>query len=103
MSSNLLLKDVVSGARLIGPRVLAVPLREQLERALESGSEVVIDFGGVEVTQSFVDELIGVVVLKHGPDLLSRVSFKSCSEDAKAILRFVVSDRADQYGKKTTH
>lgn len=67
------------------------------------GAEVVLDFSGISATQSFVDELIGVLILRHGPDILSRIIFKSCSDDVRAIIEFVAADRCDQYIKSNTH
>jgi hypothetical protein len=55
------------------------------------------------VTQSFVDELIGRVVLQNGPDVLQHLVFKACSDDVRAIIEFVVSDRVDQYIKTHSH
>lgn len=89
--------------RVIGARETAVPLRLEVEEALASGTDVVFDFSGVEVTQSFVDALIGVQILKHGPDVLGQMVFKSCSEDTRAIIEFVAADRADQYRKARSH
>ena len=89
--------------RLIGARETAVPLRLQVEEALASGADVVFDFSGVEVTQSFVDALIGTLILKRGPDVLGQIVFKSCSEDVRAIIEFVAADRADQYLKAHSH
>jgi hypothetical protein len=89
--------------RLIGARETAVPLRLQVEEGLASGADVVFDFSGVEVTQGFVDALIGTLILKRGPDVLGQIVFKSCSEDARAIIEFVAADRADQYLKAHSH
>ena len=79
-----------------GSRPNAVPLRKQIESALDAGEDVTIDFSGVEATQSYVDELIGVLVLRRGAETLSKLSFRGCSNDLKAIIRFVVSDRSLQ-------
>jgi len=89
--------------RLIGARETAVPLRLQVEQALAAGGDVVFDFAGVEVTQSFVDALIGTFILKRGPDVLGQMVFKSCSDDVRAIIEFVAADRADQYLKAHSH
>ncbi|OFZ97331.1 MAG: hypothetical protein A3H35_13205 [Betaproteobacteria bacterium RIFCSPLOWO2_02_FULL_62_17] len=89
--------------RLIGARETAVPLRFQVEESLASGADVVFDFYGVEVTQGFVDALIGTLILKRGPNVLEQIVFKSCSEDARAIIEFVAADRADQYLKAHSH
>lgn len=89
--------------RVIGARETAVPLRLRVEEALACGADVVFDFSGVEVTQGFVDELIGVQILKHGPNVLAQMVFNSCSEDTRAIIEFVAADRADQYRKARSH
>ncbi len=41
--------------RLIDSREAALPLRLQIEEALAVGGDVVLDFSGGEVTQTFVD------------------------------------------------
>lgn len=82
----------------------AVPVREALEIALaQAGAEVVLDFSGISATQSFIDELVGALVLRSGPDVLSHIVFKGCSDDVRAIIEFVVSDRCDQFMKANTH
>jgi hypothetical protein len=89
---------------MVGSRMAAAPCREDLEITLaQVGAEVVLDFSGISATQSFVDELVGVLVLRHGPDILSRIVFKGCSDDVRAIIEFVVADRCDQYIKSNTH
>jgi hypothetical protein len=80
-----------------GSRSGAAVYRQQIEDALDRGFDVSIDFAGVAATQSFIDEMIGVMVLQRGPAVLSSIRFKQCSDDVKAIVRFVASDRAAQY------
>lgn len=84
-------------SKTIGIRALAVPIRLEAERVLRQGREVVLDFSGVGVTQSFVDELVGAVILRQGPDVLSKIIFKGCSEDVRDILKFVTADRSEQF------
>jgi len=102
MRSSVLLQAYAHG-RLVGPRLTAAPIRDEVEIALAHGSEVVLDFSGVEATQSFIDGLVGALILQHGPDVLGRLVFKSCSDDVKAILQFVAADRSDQYLKTHSH
>lgn len=102
MRSSVLLHPYAHG-RLVGSRLSASPIRDRIEIALAQGAEVVLDFSGIEATQSFIDGLIGVLVLQRGPDVLSRLVFKSCSDDVKAILQFVAADRSDQYLKLHSH
>lgn len=89
--------------RLASVRYNAIPVREQAEMALLQDREVVFDFIGIAVTQSFVDELIGALILKHGPAILERIIFKNCADDTRAIIEFVATDRCDQYLRSRTH
>lgn len=102
MRSHIPLQPYARG-HLVGARATAAPLREQVEEALVQGSEVVFDFAAVEVTQSFIDELVGVLILRHGPEILGRLIFKACSDDVRAIIEFVAADRCDQYIKAHSH
>lgn len=95
MTNQIALKQFVEG-RMIGLRSSAVPIRHLVEDALAGGGDVTIDFTGVEVTQSFVDELVGQIVLKQGHSVIRNLVFKGCSESTRSILRFVVGDRAEQ-------
>lgn len=99
---NLQLSPLAAG-RLAGFRAAAVSARQQAEDILTNGQEVVLDFAGIEVTQSFVDELVGYLILRDGPKILDRIIFKSCSSDTRAIIELVVADRADQYLKAHSH
>ncbi len=102
-NTRILLKQFSAGS-LVSSRLAAAPVRDELEITLaQVGAEVVLDFSGIGATQSFVDELVGVLVQCHGPDILSRIVFKGCSDDVRAIIEFVVADRCDQYIKSNTH
>ena len=83
--------------RMMGMRQSALPLRERMESALAEGGRVDLDFTDVEATHSFIDELIGVIVGKQGPTVLSQISFKGCSATVKGILQFVAADRAKDF------
>ena len=60
---------------------------------------VELDCASAEATQSFMDELVGILVLERGPKVLNQLRFRGCSQDMKAIINFVVSDRAAQFLK----
>ena len=102
MRTNISLTEYAHG-HLVGARYTAAQLREQVEADLARGFEVAFDFSGVEATQSFIDELVGALILRYSPDILSRLIFKSCSDDVQAIIEFVVTDRCDQYIKQHSH
>lgn len=97
MQASFSLSEKSHHARFLGTRHRARELRVELEYLLQQSGEVTIDFTDFEATQSFLDELIGQLVLRDGDDLLSRLVFKGCSEELKAIIQFVVADRAAQY------
>ncbi|MFG5864088.1 STAS-like domain-containing protein [Metapseudomonas sp. CR1201] len=82
--------------RTLGMRATATPIRMEIERELSKGVAVSIDFSNKDATQSFVDELVGALVLKYGRSVLSKISFKNCSDDLKSIIRFVINDRVHQ-------
>lgn len=92
-----------ASGRMIGARESALLLRSQLEEALASGADVIFDFARIEVTQSFIDELIGSLIRRFGPSILDKLIFKSCSDDVRAIIEFVAADRVDQYLKRNSH
>jgi len=94
------LAEKTAPERFLGTRIRASALREDLEPLLAKHAEVTLDFGGVEATQSFIDELIGVLVIEHGPEIVEQLVFHSCSDDVKAIINFVLSDRIEQYRQR---
>ena len=96
MTTLIELQPLAQG-RMVGMRSKAVPVRRQVETAIEGGGEVVLNFAGIEATQSFIDELVGVLILRHGPSVLDKLIFKSCSGDVKAIVQFVIADREEQF------
>lgn len=83
--------------RMIGMRSSAVPIRKTIELALKKEREVIVDFAGVEVTQSFIDELLGALILREGPEIMRRLILKGCSEQTRGIVKFVAADRAEQF------
>ena len=95
--SNLKLSTYALSGRLLGSRNIALPIRDELKLLLECNEKVEIDFSSINPTQSFIDELIGVLVLERGKSVLSHLVFKNCSFEVRAILHLVVSDRIDQY------
>ncbi|THF65281.1 STAS-like domain-containing protein [Pseudothauera rhizosphaerae] len=94
--TTVMLAERAVGGRLLGSRPSAHAIRDLIEATLQAGDQVVLDFAGTDVTQSFIDELVGVLVLERGEDVLQSLVFRNCSPDTQTILHFVVSDRLDQ-------
>lgn len=83
----------LTGLRVLGTRHSAKKIRTLVSKTLDDDGAAIIDFSSVTLTQSFADELLGPLLLAHGPALLKKLSFKSCSEDARAVITFVVGQR----------
>jgi STAS-like domain of unknown function (DUF4325) len=96
MTTQIALQQHALG-RMIGMRSSAVPIRQSIELALKDGQDVVVNFTGVEVTQSFVDELLGALILRDGPQIMQRLILKGCSEQTRGIVKFVATDRSEQF------
>lgn len=88
--------NVHPGVRVKGARSNAFRLRDQIESAIDACDEVTLDFAGTNPTQSFLDELVGVLVLTHGNTVLNHITFANCTKETRTILHFVISDRLDQ-------
>ncbi|NJM53912.1 MAG: STAS-like domain-containing protein [Blastocatellia bacterium] len=83
---------------MLGTRDVATPLRDRVEHALDSSTGAVgVDFCQLLVTQSFMDEFLGVMILRRGPSVLDRVIFRNCNEDVKAAIQLVVAVRTRDY------
>ena len=80
-------------ASVLGTRYSAINFRERMEQQLESCPLVEINFAGAYVTQAFVDELLGPLILRMGSIALERLTFSGCGEEAKAILKLVIAGR----------
>lgn len=93
---TVLLRSFAAGGRLLGTRSSAVSIRTSVEAKLNRAIDLAIDFEGTQPTQSFVDELIGMLLLKHGEVVLEHLALKNCSTETKKIIHFVISDRLDQ-------
>jgi len=83
---------------LLGTRDSAAPLRGKVETALKSTAEsVCVDFQGLVVTQSFMDEFLGMLILRYGPTILERVVLQNCDDDVKAVAEFVAKIRVRDF------
>jgi hypothetical protein len=82
----------------MGTRTAAAPLRQQVEAVLRTThGDICLDFDGITVTQGYMDELLGALILRYGPSVLERVAFKACSDDVKAVIQFVANTRGRDF------
>lgn len=78
---------------ILSGRAVAADLRETVERALDSGQRVVIDFSGVDIiSPSFADELFAK--LPQVAVASGRVRFVNLDDDLGSLARFVAAGRS---------
>jgi hypothetical protein len=83
---------------ILGTREAATPLRSQVEEALSAcAGPVSVDFDGLLATQSFMDEFLGMLILRHGPSVLDRLRLLNCHEDVQAVARLVTEIRSRDF------
>ena len=76
---------------------------QQILPALEKGEDVILNFAHVEsATQSFVHSLISDVLRKHGDEVLERMTFKSCNDSVRGMIKIVVEYMQDAMEKEKT-
>lgn len=81
----------------LGGRFLGRSYRALIERALDDDGDIHLDFSRRGATQSFLDELLGVVVAQRGGAFLDRVVFVGCTDDVRALLEFVIGARIEDH------
>ena len=83
------------GIFMLGTREAAAPLRSQVQDAIDANRlPVCIDFRGLLVSQSFMDEFLGMLIIKNGPGVLQQVIFQNCHDDVKAAIEVVAAVRS---------
>lgn len=100
MSCVLAIASEDGSVELFGSRHCALNLRDRLSRLLDTCQTVQVDVRGVFVTQAFVDELFGPLILRMGPVLLERLTFSACSADTRAILNLVFASRLEDFSSR---
>jgi ribulose 1,5-bisphosphate synthetase/thiazole synthase len=74
-------------------RYKGLVIRKTIEKALEKGNKVIIDFEGFDlITQSFGDEIIGVIIRSKGVEFVkNHISVININGQIKDVLNFVAS------------
>ncbi len=90
-------KNEANGLECIGSRGTGEKIRNKIKNEIDTGGKVTLDFGGIEIiTQSFADEMIGILVRAFGVDYIrKKLLLVNANEDIKRTLNFVIS-----YSKK---
>lgn len=79
----------------LSSRSRGVELRSQIELECLAGSIVILDFQGVRtVSESFADEVFGILAVKHGEEWLrTRLSFKNASSTVRRSILEAIACR----------
>lgn len=98
MDKVIKIKKIVGNQSFCGTRALGELVRVEIQKALDSGHTVVLDFEGISgITQGFGDEIVGIFVRAYGPEFVKkRFKFENYNEKVKGIINAVYS-----YSKKT--
>ena len=91
MSHRIALAD--GSVKFLGSRYAARSYRAAISSYLSYETEVCIDFAGVAVGTSFVDELVGGLIVAYGSDIIQRLIFQNCDTNTQGLLRYVVGTR----------
>ncbi len=77
----------------IGSRQTGTIIREEMVEKIKEGGGVTLDFGGInKVTQSFVDEFIGILTRAYGVEYItSNVRLVNNNKDISTIINIVIS------------
>lgn len=92
MEERIVIYDIVQ-SNLAGSRYYAEIIRETIYQHIQMGKKVVLDFENIDlITQSFADELIGILVRAFGVDFVkANISVINANKTIRKILNVVVS------------
>jgi hypothetical protein len=96
------LKEILPGLDFLGVRASGEIVREQMEKAINNGDTVVIDFDGIEdITQGFGDEIVGIFTRAYGKDFIKKnIKAVNYGESIKTVLNWVVSYSSEYYEER---
>ncbi len=92
MGERIIIHDIVRN-NFAGSRHYAEIIRETVYQHIQKGRRVVLDFENIDlITQSFADELIGILVRAFGVDFVkANISVINANKTIRKILNVVVS------------
>ncbi|MCL4498151.1 MAG: STAS-like domain-containing protein [Deltaproteobacteria bacterium] len=83
--------DIFPDLNFIGARESGLEVRPKIEQALNSNDKVILDFNKIDlVTQSFADEVIGVIIRNKGLSFVeNNIEIINANKTIIAIINFV--------------
>jgi len=81
------------GYSFLGSRSIARSVRERADDLLKAGTDVTLDFHGIEeITDSFANELLGKLLGDATLPVLDRIRFKNCSSSVKVTIQALLTE-----------
>lgn len=86
------IKDFIENSDFAGSRKSGEKVREDMQKKLEDGNGVTLDFACVNmITQSFGDEILGILTRINGIEFIkNNIRLVNYNEEIKNILNYVV-------------
>jgi len=102
MEITIKLNEIFPGIAFLGARASGEIVREKMEKAIDNGDTVIIDFDGIEdITQGFGDEIIGIFTRAYGKEFVKKnIKAVNYSESIKTVLNWVVSYSSKYYEER---
>lgn len=82
----------------LASRTLAIPQRQKIESLINEGSSVDLDLSGVySISESYADEILGVLVVKFGSTkVLSHIKVRNASPSILKSIAKVIQRRTNE-------
>ena len=86
------ISDFIENSDFAGSRKSGEKVREDIEQKLKDNTGVTLDFVHINmITQSFGDEIIGILTRIHGVDFIKKnIRLHNYNDEIKNILNYVV-------------
>ncbi len=86
------IKDFIQNSDFAGSRQNGTKVRESISEKLKEGSGVTLDFIDINlITQSFGDEVVGILTRIHGIEFIkNNLRIHNGNDEIKSVLNYVV-------------
>ena len=86
------IRDFVSDSDFAGSRENGEKVRNEILKRIEDGDGITLDFVGINlITQSFGDEVLGILTRMHGLEFIkNNIRIHNANDEIKSIMNYVV-------------
>ncbi len=96
------IKDFIENSDFAGSRQNGEKVRQVILNKLKQNNGVTLDFVGVNlITQSFGDEVLGILTRLHGVEFIKKnIRLHNANDEIKSVLNYVVKYSKKHYKKE---